>query len=304
MKYASILILLQLLIFSSCDDTLNSDELSGDETIYHEYTINYNQESNSLYAEAELTRQRNDGSITWFSINHSDYIKLVGTDKLQFQVTDKNDLTYVLEPTSLNMKRKSVYMWSKTVPYYRLDKDLKINNLENKVMAFSYYNSSDSRTYTYETEVLTPTLQKMELSNGDVLRTDDDDTLTLTFAENIKEFDVVNLEFVNSQGNSFFFSVNPELTTELVISSADLREQALNQSYTLKEARKKKLGNLSIETKKEKDIPLLLAGIRDYKLNITAKRKVEDEIIYADRNHEISIYQNIKVYEQNIKIGF
>ena len=298
-------LLICLNLMTSCsDETTNSNELSGTDTIYHEYIINFNQESQSLYAEAELTRQRRNNTNQWFVFSDYDYIKLVGDDKLTFNIINNEDKTYVLKPTRLTMDKKQVFWGSKTVPYYRLSKNIPVEEIEKVSMAFSYYSANDSRTYTYQSELLVPNLLSVESSSGDVLDTLNNDTLTLTFDESIDQFDKINLEFVNSYGNSFFFSMDPKGSNEFVIESVEIRDQAINQSFTIKEHRKRKLGNLRIESAKEKDVPLLLAGVEPYKLNITAKRLVKEEVIYSQQEHHISVQQSIKVYEKNIKISF
>ena len=304
--YLILVLLCSLFLLSCSDETTDSDELASDATIFQEFIINYNQETSSLYAEAELTMRRAQykNSSHWLRFEYYDFIRLVGGDRLNFHILDTQISSYVLRPTQLVEKRKQVFWGSKTVPYYRLEADITMANIQNKSMAFNYYNANDSRTYTYATELLVPTLEETEISSGDVLDVSNNDRLTLTFSDDIKKFDYVNLEFVNANGNSFFFSVNVFFSNQFIIQAMDLRNQAQNQSYTIKEKRRRRLGNLNIESNMEKEIPLILAGTQSYKLNISAVRKVEEEVVASGRELNIRLNQNIKMSEQTIKIGF
>lgn len=302
-KLVNLLVL--ALFMAACDETTDSDELSGNETIYHDYSVNYNQDSKKVYAEAELTKRNGANWVEyWLRFDKYNFIQLVGNDKVTFQIYDNDNFTYVLSPKKLEEKRKQVYWGSKTVPYYRLKEDLDLENLNNKKMSFVYYNSNDARPYTFEMDLLNPALEKIENSGGDILDVSKNDYLVLTFDEVIKEFNTVNLEFINSNGNYFFFSIDTENTNVLTINSDELREQALSQTYTLRERKKKRLGNISIESDTETEISLMLAGVNEYKLNISATRRVVEDKIKATRDHVITVNQQVKIKSRTIKIGF
>ena len=48
----------------------------------------------------------------------------------------------------------------------------------------------------------------------------------------------------------------------------------------------------------------MLAGVNEYKLNISATRRVVEDKIKATRDHVITVNQQVKIKSRTIKIGF
>lgn len=289
-----------LLFFIACDGTVSSDEVDSNEDIYQSYIVNYNQTNRSLYAEAQFRRARCRECL----FNYYDYIKLVGDDKIQFSIFDKDELSYDLTPTQLRMDRRQNFYGAKAVPYYYLKDKVTVDSIKEKTMSFRWYNSKEAKTYSYQLEILVPNLVSMSHGDNALFNTNSLDEIVLTFDESIDDFDSVNLELINKEGNSFHFEVDGNENNQFVISGPDLRQQALNQSVTKRQNKKKKIGNLKIKTKKTKDVPLLLDGTHTYKMNISARRVLTEKELEQSGSHMVDLIQNIKINEQNLRIEF
>ena len=295
-----LLLPLFLLFFMACDGTVTSDQVDSNDDIYQSYLVNYNQTNRSLYAEAQFRRARCRECL----FNYFDYIKLVGEDKIQFSIFDKEELSYDLTPTQLRMDRRQNFFGSKAVPYYFLKDKVTVDSIKEKTMSFRWYNSKESKTYSYQLEILVPNLVSISHGDNALFNTNSLDEIVLTFDESIEDFDTVNLELINKEGNSFHFEVAGNDNHQFVISGLDLRRQALDQSVTKRQNKKKKIGNLTIKSKKTKDVPLLLDGTHTYKMNISARRVLTEKELEDSGAHMVDLIQNIKVNEQNLRIEF